>query len=153
MMYLLTTPTDLVVVVDGKSFETHKEILRQSSKVFEKMLNGEFKAATENKIILNHINPKVFAEFMHYLNLGRDYSAPFEIIFALHAFGEQYMITALCANIVNKLLQYNHQLCPVLTFEVAFRAKHLQLMQRASKVGKNSLVMTILIQDNNSVYF
>lgn len=70
-MYKDKTYADLKVRVGTVEFLAHKAILAAKSPVFAYMLNKSTQEESENVLIIDHVEPKVFEIFLKYLYLGQ----------------------------------------------------------------------------------
>lgn len=70
-MSTTNTSSDTVTfVVCDKIITCSRQMLIDKSKYFKAMLDGDFKEASQDRIVLEDIEPRTFGKFITYLNLG-----------------------------------------------------------------------------------
>ena len=60
----------ILLVVNGKKFTAHRQILASKSPVFEVMFNHDSVEQRERSVEIIDIDPKVFEKFLHYIYKG-----------------------------------------------------------------------------------
>ena len=132
--------SDVVLVVQGKEFHVHRSILTMQSPVFEAMLDGHFKEATQKKITLKGKTSQDMLQFLKLLYPPNMLNEPLvsftdEKVFKMLALADEYQ----AENVIKQCLQETK-----ITPENALKIRPYAVKYNKSVLGKCNEVNEVI---------
>ena len=132
--------SDVVLVVHGKEFHVHRSILTMQSPVFEAMLDGHFKEATQKKITLKGKTSQDMLQFLKLLYPPNMLNEPLvsftdEKVFKMLALADEYQ----AENVIKQCLQETK-----ITPENALKIRPYAVKYNKSVLGKCNEVNEVI---------
>lgn len=104
--------SDVTIVVDGKEFPTHKNILAAHSIVFEAMFQCNMRESQTNRVEIDDIDGNIMEEFINYIYTGKINNL-YEIVINLLVVADKYDMNDLrntCEKTLSESFTFNNVL-------------------------------------------